>query len=262
MTLDLSAPALAAIDWRAPWLTPWRELGLPIAQQVLLGVPQPQALNAAAQTVWPNAGQAPVHFVPQADLPLGQAYEVFIFANRRCPTREGLHDFFNGLVWLHFPLTKARLNQLHMEQIARTGIAPQRGPARDALTVFDENAALLSAPDALWHALVAKDWQRVFGELRPLWQQSTLVLFGHALLEKLVYPRKPISAHVWRAQVAIEGIAHLDAWLAGDLCADKLAAKPFAHLPVLGVPGWWPGNEVPGFYDDVSVFRKPTPDHF
>ena len=38
---------------------------------------------------------------------------------------------------------------------------------------------------------------------------------------------------------------------------DKLAAKPFAHLPVLGVPNWWPGNAEPGFYDDRSVFRLP-----
>jgi hypothetical protein len=34
-----------------------------------------------------------------------------------------------------------------------------------------------------------------------------------------------------------------------------LASKPFAHLPVLGVPGWWPGNEDPAFYADASVFR-------
>jgi hypothetical protein len=27
---------------------------------------------------------------------------------------------------------------------------------------------------------------------------------------------------------------------------------------VLGVPGWWPGNEEPGFYDDAAVFRRPA----
>ena len=35
----------------------------------------------------------------------------------------------------------------------------------------------------------------------------------------------------------------------------KLALKPFLPLPVLGVPGWWPANELPGFYDDRAVFR-------
>lgn len=245
---------ISAINWQVPWLAPWQPLGEALAQQVLAGVAQPQALNAAAALLAKHAACS-VHFVPQSRLPLGTAYEHYIFDSRLCPTREGLHDFFNGLAWLYFPRTKARLNQLHMAQIERTGIAPVRGPARDALTVFDENAAFMSAPDALWNALLAKDWQQVFGDLRGLWQQTQLVLFGHALLEKLVCPRKSITAHVYRAQTATNSIADLDAWVAADLSVDKLAGKPFAHLPVLGVPGWWAGNEAPDFYADTTVFR-------
>lgn len=218
---------------------------------------QPAALNVAALARWPAPHEAPVHFVPQAALSPGMAYESYIFESKQCPTREGLHDFFNGLAWLHFPLTKRRLNQLHVAQIARTGIAPVRGPARDALTLFDENAALLRAPDALWNALQAKDWARVFGDLRGLWAESCLVLFGHALLEKLVFPRKPVTAHVYRAYPATDSIVDMDAWVAASLSDEVLAAKPFAHLPVLGVPGWWAGNETQGFYDDASVFRQP-----
>jgi hypothetical protein len=170
-----------------------------------------------------------------------------------------LHDFFNGLAWLKFPLTKRRLNHLHVAQIAQTCITPVRGPARDGLTVFDENAAFLQCPDALWDALAAKDWNRLFDPLRPLWSESHLVLFGHALLEKLVYPRKPITAHVYRAQAATHSIANLDAWIAADLSAERLSRKPFAHLPVLGVPGWWPGNDHPDFYKDATVFRPARP---
>jgi Protein of unknown function (DUF3025) len=246
---------IAAIDWQAPWLSPWRTLGEPAAHLVLTGTSQPEALNKVAQSLWPAPDQVPVRFVPQSDLPPGVAYEQYIFDSRQCPTREGLHDFFNALAWMNFPRTKRRLNHLHVAQIAQTGIAPVRGPARDALTLFDENAALLRAPDALWDALVAKDWQQVFGDLRPLWQQSQLTLFGHALLEKLVYPRKSMTAHVYRAHPATDSIVDMDAWLATDLSADKLVTKPFAHLPVLGVPLWWWGNEVPGFYDDPGVFR-------
>ena len=240
-----------------PWLADWRSLGWPTAQRIGAGASQPEALNHAAQMQWPDAARMPVRFVPQTCLPTGMAYEVFIFERQQCPTREGLHDFFNGLVWLNFPLTKRRLNQLHMAQIAATGIAAVRGPARDALTVLDENAALLRAPDVLWDALVAKDWQLLFGELRPLWQQARLLLFGHALLEKLVFPRKSITAHVWRVSSDTDLIADMDAWLAADLSAERLAAKPFAHLPVLGVPSWWEANADPGFYADVDVFRPP-----
>jgi len=50
----------------------------------------------------------------------------------------------------------------------------------------------------------------------------------------------------------------MDAWMAADLSADKLAGKPFAHLPVLGVPGWWPENGDPAYYQDPSVFRART----
>ena len=214
-----------------------------------------QALNAASTLTGCKA--APVRFVPQADLPSGEAYESFIFRTGQVPTRDGLHDFFNGLMWLHFPRTKQKLNQLQASQIATSGIQPARGPARDALTVFDENAAFFQGPDALWDALVHKDWFALFVTLRPLWQQAQLLLFGHALLEKLVYPRKPITAHVFRAQAATHLIADVDAWVAQDLSADKLAGKPFAHLPVLGVPGWWAGNALPGFYDDPGVFRAP-----
>ena len=246
---------LSAIDWRAAWLAPWQALGEPVAQQVLAGVAQPQALNAAALTRWPLPAKPPVRFVPQSDLPPGTPYEQYIFDSEQCPTREGLHDFFNGLAWLALPATKCRLNQLHVAHIARSGSAPVRGPARDALTVFDENAALLRAPDALWEALAAKDWPQVFGALRPLWAQSSLLLFGHALLEKLVSPRKSVTAHVYRVFPATDTLADLDTWLAADLSAEKLAGKPFAHLPVLGVPHWWPGNEVAEFYADATVFR-------
>lgn len=251
------APDLSLIDWQAPWLAPWRTLGEAAANRALSGVPQPEVLNAVALNQWRGHRQAPVHFVPQAALPPGEAYEHYIFHSRQCPTREGLHDFFNGLAWLNFPQTKRQLNQLHMAQIVRSGIAPVRGPARDALTLFDENAALLRAPDALWNALLAKNWARVFGDLRGLWAESYLVLFGHALLEKLVHPRKSITAHVYRADPATDSIADMDAWVATSLTAQVLAAKPFAHLPVLGVPGWWAANEAADFYADASVFRAP-----
>lgn len=245
------ATGLDRIDWTAPWLAPWQARGQTIADRVVRGDSCAQALNTHGKA------ESPVRFVAQEALPAAEAYEAYIYRTLQVPTREGLHDFFNGLCWLHFPHTKARLNALQAEQIAHSGVHSVRGAARDGITVFDENAAFFQGPDALWLALAAKNWQQLFVTLRPQWAQSQLVLFGHALVEKLVTPRKGITAHVYRVPSSARGLAAIDAWMAQDLSADKLASKPFAHLPVLGVPGWWPANAEPGFYDDASVFRAP-----
>ena len=230
------------IDWNAPWLAPYAQ-----AAPVYSGNAVADALNAVSGS--------PVRFVSQSDLPDSRAYEQFIFDTQTVPTRDNLHDFFNGLCWLTFPHTKKKLNQLQAEQIALSGVQQTRGAVRDALTLFDENAAFLIAPQPLWDALIAKDWHQLFVELRPMWADAQLVLFGHALLEKLVYPRKPITAHIYRAQAATDSIAELDTWISADLSADKLASKPFVPLPVLGVPGWWADNEKLSFYEDILVFR-------
>ena len=230
------------IDWRAPWLAPYAAIAPAFPS---CGVAE--ALNTVCNSA--------VYFVGQSTLPNGQAYEQFIFDTQTVPTRDNLHDFFNGLCWMTFPQTKKKLNQLQAAQLAMDGVQQTRGAVRDALTLFDENAAFLLAPQPLWDALIAKDWQRLFIALRPMWQDAQLILFGHALLEKLVIPRKPITAHVYRAQPATDSIAGLDAWIAADISAAKLASKPFAPLPVLGVPGWWADNEKLSFYEDILVFR-------
>jgi hypothetical protein len=249
------SPRWPDIDWGEPWFTPVADLGRRVNHLISQGASVSQALN--------KVGKAPLRFVPQSELPEGTAYEQHIFDSGNVPTREGLHDFFNGLCWMRFPLTKQRLNRLQAGEIAKAGgVGQQRGPVRDALTLFDENAALLQAPEALWEALLQRDWPRLFVELRPLWSQARLVLVGHALMEKLVSPYKSITAHVYRAPVPValgEDVAAWDVWLAAHLNAADLARKPFTPLPVLGVPGWWVLNEEAVFYNDVSVFRVPKP---
>ena len=249
-----------AVDWQQPWLAPWRGEVAGVQAQLADGASVADVLNNLHQQAASSASSVRwmPNFVPQEALPAGQAYEQFIFDTGQVPTRENLHDLFNGLCWLRFPETKRRLNALQGAQIAEAGVLPLRGAVRDALTVFDENAALLSAPQPLWDALLARQWQRLFIELRPLWKEARLVLFGHALLEKLAHPRKPITAHVYRAPAPDCSLDALDRWAAGDLSAAKLAGKPFVPLPVLGVPGWWAKNEDFSFYDDARVFR-PAP---
>jgi len=278
------APPWPAIDWQAPWFAPWAALGQPVSAAVVSGHSVAQALNQAAQRL----GRADLCFVPQSELPKGQAYEAFIHAQQRIPTRDNLHDFFNGLCWLRFGRSKRRLNQLQAQDIARQGVAQQRGALRDALTVFDENAILFQAPDGLWQALGARDWQNLFVHQRQLWSQARVEVFGHALLEKLVQPYVAITGHAWRVMPASAPIAPmagpnahavsapmhthkhtqgvvnavadstLDAWLCAGLHEDLLRRKAFAPLPVLGVPGWWAANQDPTFYGQTQVFRLAT----
>ena len=240
------APGFELIDWAAPWFAPWADPGQAVLDAVASGQSLPEALN--------GIGRAPVRFVPQSQLPPGQAYEAFIHTSGQVPTREGLHDFFNALCWMHFPLAKRHMNRLQAAEIGRAGVGARRGPVRDALTVFDENAMLIQCPDALWQALTTHQWQQAFVSARELWQHSRVWLFGHAALEKLVQPYKSITVHLWRVDDGVAPTA-LDAWLARDLTVEKLARKPFSPLPVLGVPGWWPANTHVGFYEDREVFR-------
>ncbi len=237
------------INWTRPWLAPLRERGEAIAQRAahdgLL-----HALNAASHAeVCVAAGC--VRFIDPALQPAGEAYEAFVARTACVPTRNNLHDFFNALVWLTFPAWKRRLNELQAEQITQRGVASIRGPVRDALTLFDENGALLQAPQALVDALRARDWTTLFVTRRALWAQARLRLFGHALMEKLNSPRKAITAHVW---VLPESVARP---LPDLPTVELLAARPFLPLPVLGLPGWWLANEDPAFYADTVVFRRP-----
>jgi Protein of unknown function (DUF3025) len=247
---DLLAPAAAFAQLAAvmsdppPWLSPY----VTMAHEVLR-VGKVESVAAALNAVAGDGNERGVRFVGQTELPLGEPYEAFIARTGGVPTRDNLHDLFNGLMWLSYPRTKRRLNLLHAAAIAREGKAGRRGALRDALTLFDENAAMLQAPAVLVDALRRREWTRLFLDERAAWAQARLMLFGHALLEKLMQPRKAITAHVW----VVESMA--DDALAASLDPARLAAKDFLPLPVLGVPGWWRDNESPGFYDDADVFR-------
>jgi hypothetical protein len=291
----------AAIDWSAAWLAPWRAVGEPLGR-ALSRSEAPDVATALQRVLdaWhdgrPPAGlegppprlpAGPLRFVPGDAAPPGEAYEAFIARTARVPTRDGLHDFFNGLVWLHLPALKAAMNAAQAAEIGRRGTRGPRGPLRDALTLFDENGAWLVAPPSAVADLRARRWTRLLAGSAPSWGGARLVLVGHALMEQLVQPRKPLCAHVWCLDEAGEAALRAgrvrpgpsggdpDTGPAGDAdhppgpapaCVDRPAdrglhwlPRDFLPLPVLGVPGWWPPNREPGFHDDVSVFRPPRP---
>jgi hypothetical protein len=81
-------------------------------------------------------------------------------------------------------------------------------------------------------------------------------------MEKLVAPRKAITAHT-RVVVAPDSYfalgwdaqrAWIDKTVAAELATDNLTTASFTPLPVLGIPGWYEGQDE-SFYADTSVFR-------
>ncbi|GGC80067.1 DUF3025 domain-containing protein [Undibacterium terreum] len=265
------------------WTRAWYASVLPLATEIG-GAPSVDAnadvdvvayagwrgkINAyAAQAALRNHRQQALRFVTQEELPEGMAYEAYISDTGHIPTRENLHDFFNALVWLNFPMIKMQLNALQSAQIASLGVGKSRGAARDAATIFDENAALLvirhsDEGAALLDALQNHRWQQAFVEQRHLFGTHCEVWsFGHALMEKLVQPYKAITAHAWPVIVEANYFdldvharrAYLDRKVAQQLKGHALTTADYTPLPVLGIPGWWP-DQNEEFYADTQVFR-------
>lgn len=246
-------PDVSAIDWRRPWFAPLRRLGEPLAAEVTrIGLVP--ALNAVVTDAHRSAAGR-LQFEPQAVLPRGVAYETFIHRTARVPTRDNLHDFFNGLSWLLYPVLKRTLNEVQAEQLARGHSGAGRGTVRDVATLLDENGAFVQAPPVLIQALRDRNWQALFDTGRAAWADARFELFGHALLEKLMRPRKAITAHVW--VVSEPGQDLLGERAAATIRAQGVLAVRLEALPVAGVPGWCRENADPDFYRDTGVFRPP-----
>lgn len=246
-------PDLSQLDLSAPYCRHWRELIEHSTPQLAQAQPIYELLNQLKPEGFPK------RFVPQENLPVAQAYESFIYESGGIPTREGPHDYFNGLCWLLFTQSKVQLNRLQAAEIKRDGVHSQRGPVRDAITIFDENGLVLACSDELWDALCEKDWQRAFIDYRAQWDDCRIVIFGHALMEKLLKPYKGICAHVIRIPHLEDkaSLEEIDLWLSQTLDADFLRSKPFIPLPIFGIPGWHPEQGEADFYRDEQVFRPP-----
>lgn len=256
------------IDWRRPWLAAL----LPAAMPVIDAADWRREINTAACKLGlSNHRGLTIQFVAQSDLPSGTPYESFISATGKVPTRDNLHDFFNALVWLTYPQMKVQLNALQANEIARSVAAVKpvsasactRGKLRDAATIFDENAALLISSDMeLVAALREHRWREAFMLRRSAFGSTCEVyLFGHALMEKLVSPFKAITAHAWAVAADAEfftlAIQDKRYWIDATISrqiTDGLVVADFTHIPVLGVPGWWEGQDQ-NFYNDATVFR-------
>ncbi len=142
-----------------------------------------------------------------------------------------------------------------------------RGPAQDALTLFDEGGVIVaSSEDELLARLRDWRWKDLFWDNRArLAAQMRFHLFGHAVYENALRPFLGITSRgillkvepdVLEAPLP-EQLAALDARIARRLgdARGVLVTRDLAVVPVLGVPGWHAGNDVESFYDNTDYFR-------
>lgn len=213
-----------------------------------------------------TAGGTPLRLVADAR---AEPYETRLRASGEMLFRErDWHDFFGALAWLAYPKAKAALNDAHharLRERASAGAAgTRRGAARDALTLFDENGAIVVSSDVtLLEDLREFRWKRLFLERRAaVCAAMRVYVFGHALLEKSLRPYVGMTAHAILCEVSDQHFAQprgreleaVDALAAGAV-RSLTTPRSLAPLPVLGVPGWWPDNEDPAFYDNAAYFR-------
>ena len=209
------------------------------------------ALNrlATEQQIRTESGK-PLHFVAPATK--DAYYEIKVHETGRVETRpDNLHDFFNALIWLAFPRSKARINAMHAAEIPREG--GRRGRLRDLLTVFDEGGAIVECEDrGLISLLEQMRWKELFWEHRERVRKGMRIsIFGHAALEKAAEPWPGIAC---KALIVRPG-ADLDAEVLRWLGALPPGASPrdLTPLPVFGYPGWVAQDAR--FYDDPRYFR-------
>ena len=228
-------------------------------------------LNTLATPSVKSGGGAPIRFVPARTSPsrdFSAQYEVRIFERGEVQTRaDNWHDLFNALVWLAFPTTKAALNRHHYQQMKARWGEKLRGTARDVLTLFDEGGIVVACADAALAALLREfQWKELFWERRrDVLDSMSFCVFGHAIYEKALAPYKGVTAKALIVDVAPGVIAapppiqlaELDSRAADYFSsADVLASTRYlSPLPVLGVPGWEPGNACERYYDDEAQFR-------
>ncbi len=243
-----------------PWSAPFARWARALGSHDALSLVRLNAL--ARERGCESGGGVTLRFVkaeaPKADdLP----YERRVFEQGMVATRlagEGaIHDRFNALAWLAFPRLKARLNALHAQALDEREVRGRRGWLRDRVTLFDESGALLLCRDPeLTQALRAHQWEELFVARRGQFErEARLLLVGHAVHEKLCKPYKAICAQVWILDLP-QGLDEdlVDREAARALGEESLAA--LTPLPVLGVPGWWPANGDPAFYNDPQIFRQ------
>ena len=248
-------------------------------------VPNIGALNQLArQRAQPivNASGHAIRFAAQNVNSATLDYETQIFASGIVPTRpNNIHDLFNALVWLTFPHTKAAINGRHVAARGEHAGGRNRGPVQDALTLFDESGVVVASdrPDLL-EMITAFQWKKLFWKHRAaVKQHMRFFLFGHGLMEQMLAPYVGLTGKAlllnidtaWLGANDPTLLQHIDVssraltgWPTGwprarakaiASAASLSQGSDLVPLPLLGIPGWSPENEIESYYDDAQYFR-------
>lgn len=259
--------------WNTDWLTrsdmfaPLRAAG---SRLPAIGWPDVALLNALAQETGRvvNAQGQQIRFVLQQQGPRAPhgGFEDRAYLKGEVQVRPlDWHDLFNALAWMTFPTAKAVINARHFEGLQADRL--RRSPERDALTLFDEDGiVVLSSDPDLLRLLRDFRWKDLFLERREAVRDRVrFFLVGHALYHKALNPFVGMTGKGVLLQVPAAfferplqaQVAETDRLLALHLWdrANLRLGRELAPVPALGVPGWWPGNEDPGFYDNADYFR-------
>jgi hypothetical protein len=260
------------MDWKTriePALPYWEDYA-PLLEKLGGGdFPSCADLNRMLPANLLTASGQPVRFRPAGELP-DTPYEQRIHATGEVSTRpDSWHDLFNALVWARMPNIKVAMNARHCSG-SPVHTAGSRGPLRDAITLFDECGVIVaSSHREFLEALARKEWKKVFRTRRALWNDGiTVVITGHAMLEKLLDPYKSMTAnallihtgHRIHSRPREARLAAVDAAVAANILENEMLNRPgcLSPLPLMGIPGWWTAaRQDEGFYTDLQVFRPP-----
>jgi len=257
---------------RSPMFAPLRAAAGALRGPYWPGCDELNRVIASRHRAVTNAAGRPLRFVAQ---PLRQKtfedkYEPRIFLRGEVQVRScNWHDLFNALVWLTFPRAKAALNERHYRELERrrVGGAQDRGPAQDALTLFDEGGVIVAASDpALAALLTGFEWKQLFWHRRSeVLHCMRFYLFGHALYEKALAPFTGVTGRgvifgvddAFFEMPSAAQLTALDAQLAAHIgnAARLATTRELVPVPILGVPGWCEDNARERYYDNPDYFR-------
>lgn len=178
------------------------------------------------------------------------------------------HDVFNALTWLSFPRTKLAITQ-RLADDADDSNDCSRTEQSNALTLFDECAVVLAAVDSCYEDRhESHDWRELFVGHRADWGSRVCpVVFGHGFYDQARDPYLGLTAKAWYERVPASWLllpaaqlqTRMDERLEFTVAQTLNSPRQLLPLPVLGVPGWWPANKNPAFYDNTAYFRpKPA----